>query len=101
AASKPRRPARHNAQLPCSSRGNAFKKGVRQLTQKNSAASGSGFATHAGHTRIRGISSRGKPQRRQSSGKNREKKARKVARTTEGPEFAIAARLLLEKTHLR
>ena len=38
---------------------------------------------------------------RQLSGKTREKKAREVVRTAEGPNFATAARLLLEKTHLR
>ena len=47
------------------------------------------------------MASRGSPQTRQSSGKTREKRAREVVRTTKGPIFAIAARLLLEKTHLR
>jgi hypothetical protein len=38
---------------------------------------------------------------RHSSGKKREKKAREADLTAEGPNFAIAVRLLLEKTHLR
>jgi hypothetical protein len=38
---------------------------------------------------------------RHSSGKKREKKARQTDPTAEGPNFAIAAPLLLEKTHLR
>jgi hypothetical protein len=41
------------------------------------------------------------PQTRQSSGNRREKRAREVDRTAEDPRFAIAVRLLLEKTHLR
>ena len=40
---------------------------------------------------------------RRKRGNRREKKGKKgaeVVRTTEGPRFAIVARLLLEKTHL-
>ena len=71
-----------------------------QLTQKKSALIASGASRQVRQTGIRLISIRGSPQTRQSSGKRREKRAREADLTAGKPNVAIAARLLLEKTHL-
>ena len=56
---------------------------------------------HSRQTGMRVVPARGRPQTRQSPGKKREKRAWETSRTTERPWLATAARLLLEKTHLR
>src|ERR1022692_4801222 len=88
-------------QRPSESSGKLFRKGVRQLRQKNSAVSGAGSFKQSAHTGTREKRRKGRLQMRHSSGKSSEKRPCDTVPKIGGKNSeSDTARLLLEKTHL-
>src|ERR1017187_2580827 len=88
-------------QRPSESSGKLFRKGVRQLRQKNSAVSGAGSFRQSAHTGTREKRRKGRLQMRHSSGKSSEKRPCDTVPKIGGKNSeSDTARLLLEKTHL-
>src|SRR5580700_9648264 len=88
-------------QRPSESSGKLFRKGVRQLRQKNSALNGAGSFRQSAQTGTREKRRKGRSQMRHSSGKSSEKRPCDTVPKIGGKNSENdAARLLLEKTHL-
>src|SRR5438477_10331446 len=102
AASKLLNPWLHRPHSPASSSGNELRKGVRQLAQKYSAVSATGFARQVRHTGMRVASVRGLAQIRHSSGKMRATNSEKIFRANGGVSTdAVPENHLLLKIHPR
>src|ERR1039457_6358312 len=85
-------------QRPSESSGKLFRKGVRQLRQKNSAVSGAGSFRQSAHTGTREKRRKGRLQMRHSSGKSSEKRPCDTVPTIgEKSGGSEPARRLLEK----
>src|ERR1019366_10801999 len=88
-------------QRPSEPSGKLFRKGVRQLRQKNSALSGAGSFRQSAHPGTRDKRRKGRSQMRHSWGKSSEKRPCDTVPKIGGKDSGSdKARRLLEKTHL-